>query len=168
MTTFAGDRILPSDHNDVIDRPMCHIVQQTVQTGWTTNTLTPVTFGASSEVIDTGTFHDTGSNTSRIVIGKKLGWWAVSGSFCPAANGSATSMRGVLGKNGSAIQGSFAGGPPFNIFWGITTNTVLVEATAAADYVELFGLVISASGTLGTSVNSYVASSLTAIWQRAS
>jgi hypothetical protein len=88
---------------------MCQLVQQTTQTGWATNTPTAITFGSGSEIVDTGTFHDTGSNTSRIVIGKKLGWWKVSGVYCPLSSSTTTAARCYLAKNGTAVSGTLAG-----------------------------------------------------------
>jgi hypothetical protein len=150
---------------------MCHLVQQTAQTGWTSATATAVTFGASSEVIDTEGAHDTGSNTSRIVIGKRLGWWEISGVYCPPSNTATTLVRAIIYKNGVFVPGSFAGLPfaSTSALIGITTPVVPVQATSATDYVELFGYQTAASGTIGTAgLNTYVACSLTAIWKSTS
>jgi hypothetical protein len=170
MTVLAGDPIYASDINPAIEPPMCHLVQQTAQTGWTSNTLTVVTFGSGSEVVDTDTLHDQSSNTSRIVIGKKLGIWAVSGVYAAASNSATTIIRAALYLNGTVINGSF-GGDQVNTsssFYTAHTPVILVRATSATDYVELYGFQTAGSGTIGTAINSsMVASSLTAEWKRA-
>ena len=171
MTVFGGDIIYASDVNPTIDACLCHLVQQAQQTGWTSATATAVTFGAGSEVVDTDSLHDTGSNTSRIVIGKRLGWWEVSGVYCPPSNSATTLVRAILYRNGALIPGSFAGLPfaSTTALIGVATPTVEVEATAVTDYVELMGYQTAASGTIGTvGLNSYVACSLRARWVRES
>jgi hypothetical protein len=150
---------------------MCHLVQTIAQTGWTSATLNAVTFGSGSEVIDTDGMHDTGSNTSRIVIGNRLGWWEISGVYVPVNQNANTNLRAVLRKNGSDINGSFSGlyvSSPGTAFVGVTTPRVLVQATSVTDYVELMGYQTAASGTIGTAVNTYVTSSLTAVWRGSS
>ncbi len=145
--------------------PMCHLVQQSAQTGWTTNTLTLITFGSGSEVIDTHDLHDTGTNTGRIVIGKSLGWWAISGTYAAASNAATSIIRAAMYKNGSVINGSFGGlqVSSSSSFYTVQTPVLLVEATSASDYVELYGHQTAGSGTIGTAINSsMVASSFTA------
>lgn len=156
-----------------IARPsICQLVQTSAQTGWTSGTLTIVNFGTSSEIIDTDTLHDSSSNTGRIVIGKRLGWWKLSGTYVAASNGATTLLRAGLRKNGSGgeITGSFAA-LPVSLNSGIAslaTPVFEVEATNSLDYVELMGYQIAASGTIGTSVASYLASSFNAQWIRES
>ncbi len=163
---------LASDADAAMTVPMCHLVQQVAQSGWTTSTPTAVTFGSGSEVIDTDALHDTSTNTSRVVIGKKLGWWEVSGVYCPAgANTATTLVRSMIYKNGNLIAGAFAGIPQSSItaFVAVPTPVILVEATSVTDYVELMGFQTAGSGTIGTAgINIYVASSITAVWQRPS
>ncbi len=167
---LAGDIIYATD----VETPICQLTQQAGanQSGWTSATPTAVTFGVGSEDVDSHNAHDTGSNTSRIVIGVKLGWWQVEGVYVPVNQNNTTLIRAILGKNGSLITGSFTGLPfptaPGTSLIGITTRSMLIEATNANDYIELFGYQTAASGTIGTAVNSYVASSLTAVWQRPS
>lgn len=162
---------LASDVEGAMLQPMVQLVQQTAQTGWTSATPTAITFGASSEVVDTGAFHDTATNNTRIVIGGKLGWWLINGVYCPTSNNATTTVRAMIYKNGVAIGGGFGGQSlsATTALVGVPTPVVLVEATTATDYVELWGYQTAASGTLGTSINSgFVACSLTAVWQRPS
>lgn len=160
---------LASDVDSAMTRPMCYLVQQTAQTGWTSGTSTAVTFGAGSEVIDTDTLHDTSTNTSRVVIGKKLGWWQVSGIYTPPTNSNSTYLRASIGLNGSLIAGSTGGILVSSAagFLAIASGTALVQATTATDYVELLGYQIASAGTIGTAVSApLIVSSLTATWLR--
>lgn len=149
---------------------ICMLTQQTAQTGWASSSVNAITFGAGSEIIDSDTLHDTGTNTSRIIIGKRLGWWEVSGIYCPASNSASNSVRSMIAKNGTTIDGSFGGQVPAAVagFIGVATASILVEATLSTDYIELQGFQTASSGTLGTAINTYVRSSLTAKWVRAS
>lgn len=162
---------LAADLEDAMLQPMCQLVQQVAQTGWTSSTNTAVTFGASSEVIDTGAFHDTATNNTRITIGLKLGWWLVSGLYCPTSNNATTTARALVAKNGTPVPGGFASQSlsATTALVGVATPAVLVEATVSTDYIELFGYQAAASGTLGTAINSgFVACALSAVWQRPS
>lgn len=161
-----------ADVEAVVNPPSCFVVQQAVgiQTGWTTSTPTAVTFAAGSTVLDSDAIHSESSNTSRLVIGKKLGWWKVSGVYCPVgSNAAATAFRAIVYRNGVAVPGSFGGLVGTQIFVGVQTPVVDIQATASGDYVELMGYMTAASGTIGTSVSSpYVACSLRAEWIRES
>ena len=148
--------------------PCCFLVQQSAQTSWTTATPTAVTFGAGSEVTDTDGLHDTGSNTTRIVIGKKLGWWEISGVYCAPANTNTVAVRAYLYLNGIAIPGSVGGYNPASstTIQCVTSPTVLVKAVSSSDYVELYGWQTAGAGTLGTAISGDVASSFRATWKR--
>lgn len=160
---FAGAPILASDLN----APTCHLVQQSAQTGWTSNTMTVVTFGSGSEVLDTDTLHDTASNNSRIVIGKRLGWWKISGVYAGASNSATSILRSCISKNGTEIDGSFGGIQLSSTgsLYTVATPTILVQATSATDYIELKGSQSAGSGTIGTLVSGTARCSLTAIWK---
>lgn len=159
---------LAADADAAWQIPKCFLVQQAAQTGWTTATNTAVTFGSGSEVVDNGTFHDEASNTSRIVIGKKLGWWQISGIYVPASNGATTYARALIAKNGVVIPGGWGGQVLASAtgFVGVSSAVTLVQATNATDYIELLGQQFAGSGTIGTAISTTpVSSSLTAIWQ---
>jgi len=165
MTFFAGDTVAAADLNGDADVPLCHLVQTTAQTGLTASTDTAVTFGTGSTVVDSLAIHSESSNTSRLVIGGKLGWWEVKGTVATANSNTITYARATLFKNGSGITGSF-GAQTLGVstFMGTHTATVEVQATSAADYVELRTFL---TGTgLNLAVNSYVASSIVARWVR--
>ncbi|GAA2696566.1 hypothetical protein [Actinoplanes palleronii] len=148
--------------------PKVFLVQQTAQTGWTTATNTPITFGSGSEVIDNLACHDESTNTSRVVIGKRLGWWQISGIYVPASNGATTYVRALVAKNGTVIPGGWGGQVLASAtgFVGVSSAVTLVQATLATDYIELLGQQFASTGTIGTAISTTpVSSSLTAIWQ---
>lgn len=171
MATFnAGSEVSAADLNSTVPS-ICHCVAQTAQTGWTTQTPTAITFGTGSTVVDTDAIHSESSNTSRFVIGKRLGWWEVSGVYAAASSTTAAAfLRAILYKNGSAIFGSFNGVQgAANVFIGLTTPTIQVEATASTDYIELYGYESQTGTPIGTAVSSpYVASSIRLRWVRSS
>lgn len=97
------------------------------------DTVTAVTFGA--EEFDTSSFHDTGSNTSRMTIPSGLdGKYLCIGGTRFAAN--ATGSRGIfIGVNGTRVRGT--GGtdnPSTTPFDGEVVTIVNVVAT---NYIEL-------------------------------
>lgn len=175
-TVFAGDVVEASDYNELeggtLGAPICQLVQQSgaTQSGWTSATNNAITFGVGSETVDTHNAHDTGSNTSRIVIGVKLGWWLVEGVYVSPGNSATTTVRAMIAKNGSVVVGSCQAIQPASttVINALSTRSVLVEATSASDYVEVHGYQIAASGTIGTGFLAYLASSLSATWQRPS
>lgn len=172
MTTFfAGDVLDAADLEMIYNPPTCYLVQQVAQTGWTSATETNITFGSGSTVVDTGALHsETGANPERILIGKKLGVWELSGVYCPVNQTNTTLVRSVLYMNGTSIKGGFCGLPfsSTTALIGISTPTIEVVATSSSDYVALRGYQTAASGTIGTAINSYVASSFRAVWKRPS
>lgn len=165
---LTGQRLTADLLNAQLEPSTCHLVQQTPQTGWTSGTATAVTFGSGSTILDTDGIHSESSNTTRVVIGGKLGWWRVTGVYVPATSASSTTlMRAAIGKNGSLISGSFGGlATSFTTtIHGQPAATVEVQATVSTDYVELYGTQTSA-GTVGTTVNTFAACSLLAVWDR--
>lgn len=148
----------------------CYLLQQTAQTGWSSGTNTAITFGSGSEVLDTDALHDTSTNNTRIVIGKRLGWWQVCGVYCAPNNGNTTLLRCVVGKNGSALNGGMTSIPfsGSSAFITMPSPVVMVEATSATDYVELYGYQTAGAGTLGTAVAGGIASGFNAVWVRPS
>ena len=171
MSARAGFPFYIADLRPRLEPALCHLVQQSAQTGWTSNTLTAVTFGSGSEVIDTDSIHDEASNTSRLVIGKRLGWWEVSGVYAAASNSATSIIRAAMYKNGAVINGSFGGLQLSSTgsFYTVSTPRLLVEATSDTDHVELYGHQTAGSGTIGTAINSsMVASTITAAWKRPS
>lgn len=144
------------------DKPLLHIVQGTAQTGWTTATFNAITF-AAADAIDRDAQHNPASNNSRVVIGNTLGWYKVTGTYGASANSAATLLRASLALNGTRIAGGMSTISPASSgsALAVVTPTLLVQATASGDYVEVHGYMVAGSGTIGTSVSSDFASSLT-------
>jgi hypothetical protein len=141
-----------------LTRPVCYLSQsvgQAIATG--TATFTPVTF--TNEVIDRDGQHDNAVNTSRIVIGKTLGWYEVSGavSWATGTSGGVNDTRraGVLfnGAVGPLTEGGQISIPytTGTALCTVVVPPILVLATAATDYVEL-----GAAHTAGVSQSTLV------------
>ncbi len=115
-------------------RPFAQLVQNTAQSIPNT-TYTDVNFDV--ETVDRDGMHDTSSLTSRLVLGKTLGYWWVSYNltFAPNATGI---RRACLASNGVAIAGAQVGamtagsGEPFSL-----TGTYIYLSTTSQDYVTL-------------------------------
>ena len=151
----------------VSNRPMTYLTQAVAQTGWVSASTNDITF--TTEVLDRDGQHSTASNTHRVVIGNTLGWYRVSGVVVFAGNTAATLLRANISLNGTAVNGSYvslgvAAATLSSSATALSTNSVLVQATTATDWVSLQGLVTAASGTLGTAVSGAVTSSLTVEW----
>jgi hypothetical protein len=121
-------------------RPVCMLVQNTVQATYAASTLTDTVW--DGEILDRDSQHDLVTNPARVTIGNTLGWYECSGLITWSnANGGST-RRCCLAKNGVQVNGaqsivnlngatsafSTAVLPPF-----------LVQATASTDYVTLQG-----------------------------
>jgi hypothetical protein len=135
-----------------LNRPIAQI-QQTVAQSIPNTTYTAITF--TGESLDRDNQHDTATNTSRVVIGKTVGWYKVTGVVCYAAPSTATGGRGAsIWFNGSP---STLGG---NVFHSVVNTgavhsvltTVLVQATTPTDYVELYAYQQS-GGALNTAIS---------------
>jgi hypothetical protein len=146
-------------------RPLLYIAQGTGQTGWTSATFTSVTF-AATDTLDRDGQHDPASNNSRVVIGNTLGWYRVSGLYVAPSNTATTLLRAQIALNGTAVDGSTSSinGTSTGGVLGLPTTGVVVQATAAADYIELQGYQQAASGTIGTVVSSAFRCSLAVEW----
>lgn len=175
-TAAVGGKIPAATWNDDVrdavnfftaNRPLTYLTQAVAQTGWVSAAVNDVTF--STEVLDRDGQHSTASNTHRVVIGNTLGWYRVSGSVVFAANTAITFLRVSLSLNGTVIDGSWASlgvvsGTLSASSTALSTNSVLVQATAASDWVSLQAAVTAASGTLGTAVSGGAKCSLTVEW----
>jgi len=123
--------------------------------------MTAVTFTA--EELDRDGQHSTTVNTSRVVIGGTLGWWRVHGIYAAPGNTNTVLTRARIALNGSGLAAGQCNSQwsSFSGTAAIQTGVVYVEATAAADYVELQGFQQAAAGTIGTGIAVDIASTLT-------
>lgn len=163
----AGSRVLAAD----TARHYIFATQSTAQTIATgTANFTAITM--DGEVVDTDNMHDNVTNRSRLVLGAgALGYWEVSGgvSWAGIASGSAAeTVRAGLGLNGSLspITGSQIIYPYFtgtNTFITAVLPPIVVQITAASDYVELLGAHTNAASR-ATAVSGGYRSHVRAVW----
>lgn len=149
----VGEQTYLTDLTTSPGRIGCQVTQGTAQSGWTTATFTTLTFG--TEVFDWGDLFDTGTSTSKILIGKYLGLWQLSGLYVPATSSVATRQSVRATMNGSSLSGAFAsvGGTANSQFYGIPLPTVSVISTLSTDNVEIQGWMTAGSGTIGSAVS---------------
>jgi hypothetical protein len=118
---------------------------------------------------DTLGVHDPVTSNSQINIGKVLGWWMLTGVYASAGTAAGGGRRvrwllnGTTGVNGAYVSFPTASGTAITGgFWAVE-STALVQATAAADYVELQGLQ-DTGGALNTQVSGDLRCAVTAVY----
>lgn len=172
------DDVLASHINLFLQRPMCHLVQQAAQS-MAHNVTNPITFGVGSEVIDytPAPFHDTGSNTSRI-LPTIAGWYEVSGKVCFGADTNYRILDAWLRTNGSSMVAGSSGRINLPFFSGTNSTTSAVQTVHTGvheiqfdgvdDYVELLGVQTQdgGSGDPQTAASGQFASTLTVKFMR--
>jgi hypothetical protein len=133
------------------------LTQGTAQVaGNTSGSYFTLTFGTEDFDLGGLALHDIVTNTSRIVIGKKLGLWLVGGTFAAVSNAAATNIRARITLNGSAVNGNLVSDPaPAGTGGPLAMYSVVqpILATVSTDYVELQGLMTAATGSIGSQVN---------------
>lgn len=137
---MVGQRILASTLNDAIrnclswvmkDAPVVRsygAVAQALPSGVWTPVLVPNP--------DSGDEAFIGSPTSRLLIGRELGWWLVWGVTYFDNPTSGTRRNAVIALNGNHVAGSYGRGEPANPAVAATVPTY-VQATSSTDYVEM-------------------------------
>lgn len=118
-------------------RPLVRLIQQASQT-LSHGINTALTFGASSEDIDTHGYHDTSTNNSRIVP-LLAGYYRATGTVSMAASTTLTVLGAFIGKNGSSVQPLVRTKPAGTSTTTSTTVTAIVQLNGSTDYVELYG-----------------------------
>ncbi|GAA0494702.1 hypothetical protein Ade02nite_19870 [Paractinoplanes deccanensis] len=141
-------------------RPLVRLQQMAAQS-LASNTATAITFGASSEEIDTHGFHDTASNTSRITP-TLAGYYRFTGTVWYAADTDVISYFAMLAKNGSIFA------PRNEIVLPSTATsslprsanvTAIQAANGTSDYFELLGQQLqAAAGSLNTNIGGSLSS----------
>lgn len=174
MTAYAsvaaGDPILASTINALIsyglNKPSGRIRQGTAQTGIASGATTAVTFAAADEV-DTGGFHDTVTNNTRVTP-TVAGLYRVSGGVSIAGQTDFTQVQGWIGRNGSSNLA-----PAHRINPGTSSQTLvlptsaMVQVNGSTDYFELyFSATRSGAGNVATAVSSQFACVLEWEWIR--
>lgn len=159
MVALAGARVLASDNARVYTKA----IQNTPQ-AFGAATFTAMTFDGADEV-DTLGIHDPVTNNSRLNIGLLLGWWLVI-AHTPWGGVSASGKRSRLVLNGvTGINGGYVAIPAVTATtagFQTTDSVALVQATAAADYVQCQAYTDLAAST---QVSGDLRATFTAIYQ---
>ncbi len=136
----VGQRILASYLNGSIRNCLSWVMKDAPAVRSVASSAQSIPTGAWTSVLipsaDSGDEAFVGSPTSRLLLGRELGWWLVWGVAYWDAPTTGTSRRAVLALNGNHIPGSYMRSEPANP--GATaTPPTLVQITSATDYVEL-------------------------------
>jgi hypothetical protein len=138
----AGDPVESADVTTIEDytsgRPLVRLIAQSAQS-ITDNTNTAITFGASSEDIDTHGYHDTASNTSRITPTNGVAaYWRVTALAWMASNSTTTDLFVGIYKNGGIHtinrvkpDNTVSDAPSVQV-------TAIVALNGTTDYVEMY------------------------------
>lgn len=131
-----------------VNTPTCRVRQTSTQ-NLTTSTITPITF-TSHDFANPATFHNTGSNTSKLII-PVAGYYWFAGNITYAAN--ATGIRTTAWQvNGAALNGSGVLQPASSVASNRLPAVGTLQHFAANDQLELIGFQ-SSGGTLATAVS---------------
>lgn len=166
MTAVAGGPTNLADFqailNATVSKPLVRLVQQAAQS-LASDTDTAITFGASSEDVDTHGFHDTGSNTSRITP-SVAGWYRLSGTVWLTATTDVISFYASIGKNGTIVASRNRLVLPSTATASVARShavNVMQQANGSTDYFELFGRQLkAAAAALNTNVSGSFSCSL--------
>lgn len=157
MTAQAGSRAASVDvvaiQTASSTKALVRLVQQLAQT-INSDVDTAITFGASSEEIDTAGWHDVATNTSRITP-TIAGTIRFTGSVWWAADTDDVSVYASIGKNGTLVQRNRIVLPSTATasMGRSVTVTCLQQCNGTTDYFELFGRQLQATpATLATVV----------------
>jgi hypothetical protein len=131
-------------------------VAQSVPTGVFTGVL------FDTEVVDRDGQHDLSVTTDRIVIGKTLGWYKVSGVVAWVGNVTGTRRASVY-FNGGQVTGSYCINSSNATFNTVVVPPTLVNAGAVTDYVTL-GVFQDSGAALSTAVSGALRCSMVAEW----
>lgn len=134
-----------------ISRPLVRLIQQSAQS-IASGTATALTFGASSEDIDTNSFHDTATNTSRVTP-TVAGYYevTVTASFATGAS-SYTQITAAAAKNGTRAAPQDIRRPDAGTSATNAQTTATLTANGTTDYFEGFASQNS-SGAQNTNVS---------------
>ena len=138
----SGDKIYAADVDDLGDytirRPLVRLIQQSAQS-LTDNTATAITFGASSEDIDTHGFHDTATNNSRITP-TIAGYYLCTGILWLGGATTLAQMWSAIYKNGASVLINRCKPDLANTTAPSVQVSTIVSLNGSTDYVELYAL----------------------------
>lgn len=140
----AGDPVSSSDvtatEDYTIRKPIVRLVAAAAQS-LTNNTTTAITYGASSEDIDTHGYHDTATNPSRVTP-LIAGYYRCTAhtSMNTASGTNYTQVAAAIGKNGTRFAPQTIHRPDAASNAGANAQTTgIVSLNGSTDYVEHFG-----------------------------
>jgi hypothetical protein len=153
LTSTAWNREVRDAINFFLsNKPVCQLIQSTAQSIPTGSPTALIFSSAGDEVIDSDAQHDLSVTPSRVVIGKTLGLYRVTGAVAYTGNSTGTFRRCNIGFNGSQVLAGYGAGlQPNATFYSVNCGPFIVRATAATDYVELFAYHDAASSVLTAS-----------------
>jgi hypothetical protein len=138
MTVAAGATIDATDITNLqaytTGKPLVRLVAQSAQS-LADNVATAITFGASSEDIDTHGFHDTTTNPSRITPNVAGYYRAVAAAVFEAQTTAVVSQTYVR-KNGSTNMAAAGRTAPGTQAFSLMAS-VIVSCNGTTDYVEM-------------------------------
>ena len=143
MVAVAGGTVFAVDTTTIAakttGRLVCKLVQQVAgqQTALTTATDIVLTFGASSEEIDTHNAHDTTTNNSRITP-TVAGIYRVDIKPILAFSTTITSIGTALRKNGTVVErtGNHKPNATANVNIGAPQFSTMIAMNGTTDYLE--------------------------------
>lgn len=142
MPVFAGQPATAAQISAImeatVEKPLCRLIQQSAQS-FSDATDTAITFGASSEDIDTHGFHDTSTNTSRITP-TKAGYYTLRAIFWAPANTDYATISIAIKKNGTTtLPAVVREGPNATSAARSVEVSILASANGSTDYFEAMG-----------------------------
>lgn len=130
-------------------KPVVQLIQQSAQSFGNTTT-NQLTFGTSSEIIDTHNFHSESVNSSRITP-TVAGLYRVTGGVTFAASTAVESVHAIIQKNGTSINSIRTKHRTGTSLTASAFVSTIVSMNGSTDYVELAAVQVS-GGSLNTNI----------------
>jgi hypothetical protein len=158
MTVAAGATIDATDITSLqaytTGKPLVRLVAQTSQS-LADNVATAITFGASSEDIDTHGFHDTTTNPSRVTPTVAGYYRAIASAMFEVQTTPVVSQTYVR-KNGTTSMAAAGRAVPGTQAFSLM-STVIVSCNGTTDYVEMI-MQQDSAGADNTNASSFLSS----------
>ena len=161
----AGDPVLASDIANLAayttGEPVGRLVQAATQNIASGTTAVLLTFGAGSEDIDTHNYHDTSTNTDR-VLPLIAGYYWVTAGLCIGGRTDFSTIEVSVTKNGVGMAPALRVNPGTNAQTQVFSTGTIVTCNGSSDY---FGGMArqanTAAATVATAISVQFASTLT-------
>jgi hypothetical protein len=132
-------------------QPLVRLIQQSAQS-FTTGVVAALTFGASSEDIDTDNYHDTVTNNSRVTP-LRAGYYEVNVTMSLAAGASSyVQIVAAVAKNGTRVDPQAIMRPDPTTAATSAFTSAMVSCNGSTDYIEAYGQQTS-SGSQNTNTS---------------